>query len=102
MASLPQYPEGYLVHNQEHGYVIFWYNCDILSADVCENLKTQIRQVMDKFGDTKLIAFPWKALDIPVIMTSWGQMERFPVFDPNEASAFIRANRNHSPEPNAP
>ena len=27
MPNLPQYPEGYLVHNLEHGYVIFWYNC---------------------------------------------------------------------------
>lgn len=57
---------------------------------------------MDEFGGTKLIAFPWKSLDIPLIMTSWGRMERFPTFDPNEAAAFIRANRNHAPEPDAP
>ena len=29
LATLPKNPEGYLVHNLEHGYVIFWYNCDI-------------------------------------------------------------------------
>ncbi len=102
VASLPQYPEGYLVHNIEHGYVIFWYNCEAPGATNCESLKANIRKVMDEFGGIKLIAFPWKSLDIPVIMTSWGRMERFPVFDANEASAFISANRNHSPEPNGP
>ena len=102
VASLSQYPEGYLVHNQEHGYVIFWYNCPAPGVSDCESLKADIRKVMDGFGGVKLIAFPWKSLDVPVIMTSWGRMERLEVFETTEASAFIRANRNHSPEPNAP
>ena len=25
-----KFPAGYLVHNLEHGYVIFWYNCGLL------------------------------------------------------------------------
>ncbi|MFW9817940.1 MAG: DUF3105 domain-containing protein, partial [Candidatus Thorarchaeota archaeon] len=33
------YPEGYLVHNLEHGYVIFWYNCMQLSEQACVDLK---------------------------------------------------------------
>ena len=23
-----EFPEGYLIHNLEHGYTIIWYNCD--------------------------------------------------------------------------
>ena len=29
-----QFPAGYLVHNLEHGYVIFWYKCDILDLSL--------------------------------------------------------------------
>ena len=43
-----QYPEGYLVHNLEHGYVILWYNCDLLDAAGCANLKSQIKTVLDQ------------------------------------------------------
>ena len=95
-------PDEQPVHDLEHGYVIIWYNCNVLSTTDCDKLKADIHKVMDESGGIKLIAFPWRSLDIPVIMTSWGRMERFPVFDPNKAAAFIRANLNHSPEPGAP
>src|SRR5512134_162484 len=44
------YPAAYLVHNLEHAYVIFWYNCDIVSEPECSELKSQIRTVMDELG----------------------------------------------------
>lgn len=96
------YPAGYLVHNLEHGYVIFWYNCDNLSESACEDLKTQIKSVMDDLGRTKLIAYPWPSLDVPVAMTSWGRLQKFETFDPAMAKAFYRANLNRAPEPLAP
>jgi len=95
------YPEGYIGHNLEHGYVVFWYNCDALNGGDCETLKSNIKSVMDEFGGTKLIAFPWPSLDVPVVMTSWGRLQRFDSFDPQLATAFVQANRNKSPEPNA-
>lgn len=100
-ATLGEYPEGYLVHNLEHGYVIFWYNCDLLSPEACEALKSDIRKVMDKFGGSELIAFPWKSLDVPVAMTSWDRLQRFESFDLTLAERFIRANQNKSPEAGA-
>jgi len=100
-AQVP-FPEGFLGHNLEHGYVIFWYNCDLLSDDECNTLKSEIQGVMDDFDGVKLIAFPRPSLDVPVAMTSWGRLQRFDSFDPRTASAFIRVNRNKSPEPNAP
>jgi len=100
-AQLP-YPEGYIGHNLEHGYVVFWYNCEALNGGDCETLKSEIRSVMDEFGGVKLIAFPWPSLDSPVVMTSWGHLQRFDSFDQQLAADFIKGNLNRSPEPNAP
>jgi hypothetical protein len=97
-----QYPAGYLVHNLEHGYVIFWYNCDLLDESGCVNLKERIKTTMDDLGGTKLIAYPWNSLDVPLVMTSWGRLQRFETFDAEQAKAFYRSNLNKSPEPNAP
>jgi Protein of unknown function (DUF3105) len=95
------YPAGYLVHNLEHGYVIFWYNCDIVSESECSDLKTEIRTVMDELGGRKLIAYPWPSLDVPVAVTSWTRLQKFETFDPEQAKAFYRTNLNRAPEPNA-
>ena len=96
------FPEGHLVHNLEHGYVIFWYNCKLLSAEECSDLKAQIQQVMDKERNNKLIAFPRDTLEVPVVMTTWGQMLKLETFDSKIALAFIQRFRNKAPEPNAP
>jgi len=97
-----QYPAGYLVHNLEHGYVIFWYNCDLLDESGCANLKEQIKTTMDDLGGTKLIAYPWNTIDVPLVMTSWGRLQKFEAFDSEQAKAFYRSNLNKAPEPNAP
>ncbi|HEX7974205.1 MAG TPA: DUF3105 domain-containing protein [Anaerolineales bacterium] len=102
LPSLPKYPEGYLVHNLEHGHVIFWYNCNKLDESDCSGLKGQIRTLMEEFDGFKVVAFPWKAQQEPVIMTSWGKMQRFDNFDLDQARKFIYSNRNRGPEPNAP
>jgi hypothetical protein len=101
-ASLGAHPEGRLVHSLEHGYVILWYDCEELSQDDCIQLKDQLRQVMDDAGNLKVIAFPWSSVDVPVVMTSWGQMLRMESFDLASANEFIRTNRNRAPEPQAP
>lgn len=98
----PSHPEGYLVHSLEHGYVIFWYNCDLLTGPECDDLKAQIEDVMQGEANFKVIAFPWASIDVPVVITSWGKLFEMETFDPEQATAFVQANRNHSPEPNAP
>ena len=97
-----QFPVGYLVHNLEHGYVIFWYNCDLLDQSDCTNLKEQIKTTIDDLGGVKLIAYPWPSLDVPLVMTSWGRLQRFETFDAEQARAFYRSNLNKAPEPDAP
>ena len=103
-SNLPNRPgdmAGYLVHNLEHGYVIFWYNCAKLDESACNNLKSQIKTVMDAKNNFKLVAIPWKSIETPLVMTSWGQLQRFEQFDAGLARAFIESNLNHAPEPDA-
>lgn len=99
--NLPQYPVGYLVHNLEHGYIIFWYNCAAPGAPACEDLKSSIRSVMDANGNLKVIAFPWPSIDVPLVMTSWGRLLKFPTLDTDLMNQFVRTNRNQAPEPMA-
>jgi nitrate reductase NapE component len=96
------YPEGYLGHNLEHGYVIYWYNCDLLDSSACAELKEQIKDSMAENGSTKLIAFPRASIDVPIALTSWGQLLEMDEFDARQAKKFVSANRNRAPEPNAP
>jgi Protein of unknown function (DUF3105) len=102
LANLPDHPEGMLVHSLEHGYVIFWYNCAPLSEQECTDLKGEIQQAMDRVDNVKVIAFPWDSIDEPVVMTSWGQLQRFNSFDVDLAVGFVERNRYQAPEPNAP
>jgi hypothetical protein len=101
LATLPKNPQGYLVHSLEHGYVIFWYNCQAPNTD-CSSLKQTIQKVMDETGGTKLIAFPWSDMNIPLAMTSWGRILKFPKPDPVLMKQFVERNRYQAPEPDAP
>jgi hypothetical protein len=96
------YPEGYLLHNLEHGYIVFWYNCAVLDESSCTNLKLQIKAIIDDFQENKLIGFPWPDMDTPLALASWGQLQAFDSFDEDAARAFIKTNRNQAPEPNTP
>lgn len=100
VAGLGAHPEGHLVHSLEHGYVIFWYNCQITGVD-CTAMKQSIQKVMDETGGTKLIAFPWTGMDVPLAMTSWGRILKFPQVDAALMKQFVLRNRNKAPEPNA-
>jgi hypothetical protein len=96
------YPVGYAVHSLEHGYIIFWYNCDLLSETECADLKADIRDYLDGSLNTKLIGYPWQGTDVPLVLTSWGYMLEMQEFNSRDAGAFISANRLRAPEPNAP
>ncbi len=100
--NIYQYPAGRLVHNLEHGYIIFWYNCAKLSETACSELKSQIKAIMDEVNNVKIIAYPWDSIDVPVVITSWGRLQKMETFDAAQARTFYKNNLNHSPEPGAP
>jgi len=91
--------DGYLIHSLEHGYIIFWYNCDLLDDESCSALQADIQAVMDEFQGVKLIAFPRPTIDVPLVMTSWGYLQKFDSFDFDLAVNFIETNRPLAPEP---
>jgi hypothetical protein len=101
LASLPQYPVGYLVHNLEHGYVIFWYNCQAYQG-TCDDLMQKIQTVMDQFGGVKVIAFPWHSITVPVVLTSWGRLLQLSTPDQSLMKQFVQTYRFQAPEPNSP
>ena len=98
--NIYQYPAGYLVHNLEHGYIIFWYNCGLLDEATCTDLKSQIKAVMNDFNNVKVVTYLWDSIDVPVVMTSWGRLQKMETFDATQARAFYKNNLNRSPEPN--
>ena len=93
--------DGHLIHSMEHGYVIFWYNCALLSESDCSALLGDIQAEMDQFNGYKVIAFPRPTLEKPLVMTSWGYMQEFDTFDADLATRFIETNQPLAPEPNA-
>jgi hypothetical protein len=97
--ELGPHPEGYLVHNLEHGYVIFWYNCTLLEEDSCDDLKADLGEVLERENNFKVIAFPWDSTDVPVVITSWGRYLALESFNLSTAERFISRNRNRAPEP---
>ncbi len=58
--------------------------------------------MMDDANNFKVIAYPWVTIDVPVVMTSWGRLQRFETFDVETASSYVSSNRNRAPEPQAP
>ena len=57
--------------------------------------------MFDAVGSTKLIAFPWHKLTVPLAMSTWGQVMYFPTLDENLMQQFVLKNRYQAPEPNA-
>lgn len=101
-AQMGPYPEGYLLHNLEHGYIIMWYTCSDLDASGCEALKAELQGVVKRARNIKVIAFPRDSIGARVVLTSWGRLQPMETFDASEALSFINSNRNRAPEPQAP
>lgn len=93
--------DGYLIHSLEHGYVIISYNCDGLSDSECGDLKTGVSDIVDSFDTYKVIGVPRPGMDVPVVLTSWGRIDRLEQFDEESVREFVRNNRGNAPEPDA-
>ena len=95
-------PDEQLIHNLEHGYVVIWYNCTGLDETACAALKTQIREVMNRAGLTKLIAVPRLSLPGAITATTWGRLYQPVALNADELLEFIKEFRYKAPEPGAP
>ncbi|GAB4578615.1 MAG: hypothetical protein Fur0022_13510 [Anaerolineales bacterium] len=98
-------PDGYLVHNMEHGYVIVYYNCEL--AEDCTAFKADIEAAIAAAGNdpntqtVKVISVPRAGMSTPVTYASWGHLYQPVAFVPAELTAYIqtyRSNPAYAPE----
>jgi hypothetical protein len=100
-AAIPFHPEGYIVHSMEHGYVVYYYNCNADPEISCDDIKAGIQTVMDGFNNVEVIAFPWPSQETPIVMASWGRIMPLETVDLDSMRQFYRGNLNKSPEAEA-
>jgi hypothetical protein len=91
--------DGYLVHNLEHGHVVISYDCSKL-AD-CVSAKAQIRGLLQRYNNGKLVAVPRNNADAAIALTAWGWLEKLDGYDEPRMTAFINAWRDRGPEKTA-
>ena len=86
-------PDEQLVHNLEHGGIwISYKNIDATTKAALENIAR---------SNPKMIMTPRKNDDANFVLASWGQLQKFDTYNEAAVLAFIKANKNQSPEPQA-
>ncbi len=101
-------PDGYLVHNMEHGYVIIYYNCSRLSSLDCDDFRMRIQDAMVAAGTDpntqtpKMIAVPRPQMPNPITYASWGRLYQAENFVAEELVLFVNLYRSQAPEGNLP
>jgi hypothetical protein len=100
-------PEGYWVHNLEHGSIVLTYNCGEAG---CADDIAKAQQMMDQFPDDSLCAqqatgvrhrllmTPDPRLDVRFAASAWGWTLRADCFDPVAFLAFANAHYGQGPE----
>ncbi len=101
VTTMPKFPQGYLVHDMEHGYVIYWYNCQADPSINCTDMQNAIKQVIQENNSFKVIGFPWPSQAEPLVMTSWGRIMRLNKVNLATMRAFYKSNVDKGPEQTA-
>jgi len=99
-------PEGFFVHNLEHGTIVLTYNCpNGCAADV-----TAAQAMLDALPDDptcvalgegvrrRSLMTPDPNLDVPFAASAWGWTLRANCFDTTTFQAFALAHYNQGPE----
>jgi hypothetical protein len=92
-------PEAW-VHNLEHGYVVYLYDCD---GDCPESLLNQFRNLLaalppSMFGSTKAVVTRYPGLPHPIVAVAWNIQRDFDAFDANGLRAFYERHVDRGPE----
>jgi hypothetical protein len=77
----PAPPDENLVHNMEHGHVIFWYN-----PDLDPTIITALQNIVKK-DPSRLILVPRSQMDAKLVFTSWQHMQTCP--NPTSATSLV-------------
>ena len=92
-------PEGYWVHNLEHGAIVILYNC----PKGCPALAAQLAGLLhtlpnDKHGQVKLIVTPYAHMSHRIAILAWRWIDQMAAFDKTRLTAFYRIHINKGPE----
>lgn len=85
-------PDEQVIHNLEHGGIWISYK------DVDGDTKSKLETLGKKYPRSVVVA-PRSSNDKPVILASWGRLEKLESFDEDIIKTFIKRNMNKSPEP---
>ncbi len=94
-------PEGYWVHNLEHGGIVLLFRCD---GAACGQIADQIRGISAslpqsaRWGEVKLLATPYGRMDAPFMLVAWDRQEALQTLDPTRVRAFYEAYLDRGPE----
>jgi hypothetical protein len=99
-------PEGYWVHDLEHGAVVISYACAGGCADQIAAAEKMIASLpedpaclaLGQHVQRRFILTPDPKLDIPFAASAWGWTLRASCFDAAAFSAFVTAHYARSPE----
>ncbi|MBI2036995.1 MAG: DUF3105 domain-containing protein [Candidatus Liptonbacteria bacterium] len=84
-------PDEQVLHNLEHGGIWISY------TDIDDAMKMALEKIAK--ARSKIILAPRSKNDAPIVLASWGRLQKFQTFDEQAIRAFIDANSNKSPEP---
>jgi hypothetical protein len=90
-------PDEQLVHNLEHGHVIISYDCSKVTDD-CEDVKAELRRVVDRFQRWKIVAVARENADAGIALTAWGRIDKINSYDEDRVVAFVKRWRDRGPE----
>lgn len=87
-------PDGAAIHTVEHGAI--WISYDPEQVD--DATRRQLRDLQRKF-DRDVLLSPRPENAQPIYAVSWGRLLALDRFDKARLEAFVRTNRDRSPEP---
>ncbi len=99
-------PEGFWVHNLEHGAIVFSYNC----PQGCDSDITAAQALIDGLPDdpacdpsvgnprVRMVMTPDPGLDVKFAASAWGWTLRANCFDAQAFGAFVTAHYAHGRE----
>jgi hypothetical protein len=96
-------PEGYFIHDLEHGGIVVLYNC----ADECPSEVNQLRGMLTSlprsqaFNQVKLVVSPNSKIDHRFALLAWDYEKDLDAFDADAVRAFYTAHLDRGPEKSA-
>lgn len=92
-------PEGYWVHNLEHGAIVVLYHCPKACPAVVKKLTGLMKAFpKDKFGQVKALITPYAHMKRQIAILSWRWLDQMDTFNLNRLIGFYRLHVNHGPE----